>query len=199
MVPVCIIAETFGDRRLGTHVLGGLELLLPLLVDSKQLETDPVALASLFPAARPGLPSGVSAAVAAAADGGAGRGYPQDIDVDNGRASVAPGPALLLSRLGSMPATAELMYDHKVRTLAPAELRDAMSTYGDVAWSADTLGFIAAEPQPSITHHVPEEAPDPTKFPEQCINAGVGAGAGQGQGQQRLEIASQHLPGAAVP
>jgi hypothetical protein len=30
-VPACIVETTRGDRRLGSHVLAGIELLLPLL------------------------------------------------------------------------------------------------------------------------------------------------------------------------
>ena len=36
-VPACIIERTYGDRRLGTHVLAGIELLLPLLLDVPRL------------------------------------------------------------------------------------------------------------------------------------------------------------------
>ena len=47
----CIIERTLGDRRLGSHVLSGLELLLPLLIDASKLDFS--ALRGAFPAARP--------------------------------------------------------------------------------------------------------------------------------------------------
>ena len=37
LVPRCIVQRTRGDRRLGTHVLAGLELILPLLLDAGAL------------------------------------------------------------------------------------------------------------------------------------------------------------------
>ena len=40
--PACIVERTRGDRRLGSHVLAGLELLLPLLIDPTALTTDKV-------------------------------------------------------------------------------------------------------------------------------------------------------------
>jgi len=51
--PACIIERTLGDRRLGTHVLAGLGLLLPRLLQ----RTDSVTAqecARLFPPSRPG-------------------------------------------------------------------------------------------------------------------------------------------------
>jgi hypothetical protein len=49
----CIVERTLGDRRLGTHALAGLLLLLPLLVsESSSASLD--KLSSLFPALRPG-------------------------------------------------------------------------------------------------------------------------------------------------
>lgn len=47
----CIVATTLGDRRLGTHVLAGLELLLPRLLDAALVDT--AALGRAFPPARP--------------------------------------------------------------------------------------------------------------------------------------------------
>jgi hypothetical protein len=51
MRPACIVHRTRSDRRLGTHLLSAIELLLPLLVDESQWRAD-VAL-SYFPPARP--------------------------------------------------------------------------------------------------------------------------------------------------
>ena len=48
--PTCILERTFGDRRLGTHVLAGLDLLLPSLIDVWQ--TDLAALLAHFPKGR---------------------------------------------------------------------------------------------------------------------------------------------------
>ena len=51
-VPVsCIVERTLGDRRLGSHVLAGLELLLPLIVNDGALDVQAVARA--FPEGRP--------------------------------------------------------------------------------------------------------------------------------------------------
>ena len=50
--PTCIIAETRGDRRLGSHVLAGLTLLLPQLIDTSSIDTS--KLSDIFPAQRPG-------------------------------------------------------------------------------------------------------------------------------------------------
>jgi len=50
--PACIVEKTRGDRRLGSHVLSGLELLLPLLVEADALSL--AAVRELFPAGRPG-------------------------------------------------------------------------------------------------------------------------------------------------
>ena len=49
--PCCAVERTLGDRRLGTHVLGAVELLLPLL--SGVGADDEAAVRALFPAARP--------------------------------------------------------------------------------------------------------------------------------------------------
>ena len=49
--PVCILETTKGDRRLGSHVLAGLELILPLLLDVKALNI--AKLQSTFPPNRP--------------------------------------------------------------------------------------------------------------------------------------------------
>lgn len=50
--PCCIVEETLGDRRLGSHVLSGIEIILPLLVQKDTLvEKD---LLSIFPPNRPG-------------------------------------------------------------------------------------------------------------------------------------------------
>lgn len=54
-VPTCIVERTLGDRRLGTHVLAGLELLLPLLAGDG-VSSDAEILA-WFPANRPGRQS----------------------------------------------------------------------------------------------------------------------------------------------
>ena len=54
----CILETTFGDRRFGTHVLAGLELLLACFVDAGMLSAPEFAAA--FPSLRPrgddGLP-----------------------------------------------------------------------------------------------------------------------------------------------
>ncbi len=47
----CIVERTLGDRRLGSHVLAGLELLFPLIVDPSSI--DAAAVLSAFPSARP--------------------------------------------------------------------------------------------------------------------------------------------------
>ena len=49
--PACIVERTLGDRRLGTHVLAGLELLLPSLIDARAMDAD--ALLAVFPPLRP--------------------------------------------------------------------------------------------------------------------------------------------------
>lgn len=54
-VPACVVCKTLGDRRLGTHVLAGLELLLPQLLDTTTL--DAKALIAEFPPARTALHS----------------------------------------------------------------------------------------------------------------------------------------------
>ena len=58
-VPLCCIVErTLGDRRLGTHALAGMEVLLPLLLrnamDPAEEAASAAALLAHFPAARPG-------------------------------------------------------------------------------------------------------------------------------------------------
>jgi len=53
VVPACIIERTRGDRRLGSHVLTGIELLLPSLLDSQEMT--PEFLQSLFPPKRRSL------------------------------------------------------------------------------------------------------------------------------------------------
>lgn len=50
--PTCIITETKGDRRFGTHVLAGVELILPLLLDIPAIDRS--KLSEMFPALRPG-------------------------------------------------------------------------------------------------------------------------------------------------
>lgn len=47
----CIVERTLGDRRLGSHVLAGLELLFPLILNASAI--DEAAILSAFPAARP--------------------------------------------------------------------------------------------------------------------------------------------------
>lgn len=59
MQPTCIVMETLGNRRLGTHVLAGIEVLLPKLLDEAALSE--AFVAGLFPAARP---SGLEVATA---------------------------------------------------------------------------------------------------------------------------------------
>ena len=48
--PACIVETTLGDRRLGTHVMSGIELLLPLLLDMESL--DEAILQRAFPSRR---------------------------------------------------------------------------------------------------------------------------------------------------
>eukprot|EP00930_Biecheleria_cincta_P047396 TRINITY_DN32849_c0_g1_i1.p1 TRINITY_DN32849_c0_g1~~TRINITY_DN32849_c0_g1_i1.p1 ORF type:complete len:627 (+),score=110.64 TRINITY_DN32849_c0_g1_i1:53-1933(+) len=64
-VPACIIEKTLGDRRLGTHVMAGMEIILPLLVDTSALVKDQIA--AHFPPARRGLPAGGDIVVSTAA------------------------------------------------------------------------------------------------------------------------------------
>jgi len=45
-VPACIVEGTRGDRRLGSHVLASLEIIMPTLVDASALDVD--ALKTLF-------------------------------------------------------------------------------------------------------------------------------------------------------
>ena len=45
-VPACIVEGTRGDRRLGSHVLASLEIIMPTLVDASALDVD--ALIALF-------------------------------------------------------------------------------------------------------------------------------------------------------
>ena len=47
----CIVERTLGDRRLGSHVLAGLDLLYPLILNTSAI--DEAAILSAFPAARP--------------------------------------------------------------------------------------------------------------------------------------------------
>lgn len=54
--PTCIIERTIGDRRLGTHVLAGLELLLPHFLSEADIDT--AKLFAAFPEKRPGKESG---------------------------------------------------------------------------------------------------------------------------------------------
>eukprot|EP00004_Rigifila_ramosa_P008594 TRINITY_DN1984_c0_g2_i2.p1 TRINITY_DN1984_c0_g2~~TRINITY_DN1984_c0_g2_i2.p1 ORF type:complete len:678 (-),score=146.88 TRINITY_DN1984_c0_g2_i2:135-2168(-) len=60
----CVIERTLGDRRLGTHVLAGLEVILPRLVG----RVDTAALLEVFPPARPGRESGDVCQVATTAE-----------------------------------------------------------------------------------------------------------------------------------
>jgi hypothetical protein len=53
--PACIVEETLGDRRYGTHLLSGIWLLLPQFVDKASI--DPESLLSIFPEKRPGRES----------------------------------------------------------------------------------------------------------------------------------------------
>ena len=53
MRPACVVHRTLGDRRLGTHVLAGLHLLLPRLLDDACLRAGSDALRSAFPTRRP--------------------------------------------------------------------------------------------------------------------------------------------------
>jgi hypothetical protein len=51
-VPVtCIVERTLGDRRLGSHVLAGLELLFPLILNASAVDT--AAVLAAFPGPRP--------------------------------------------------------------------------------------------------------------------------------------------------
>jgi len=50
--PACVIEKTVGDRRLGTHVLAGLEILLPTLISEADINAD--KLLAAFPEKRPG-------------------------------------------------------------------------------------------------------------------------------------------------
>uniref|UniRef100_A0A7S1VXK2 Uncharacterized protein n=1 Tax=Ditylum brightwellii TaxID=49249 RepID=A0A7S1VXK2_9STRA len=52
VTPCCIVEETLGDRRLGTHIMSGIEILLPLLVKEEEIKEED--LLSIFPEKRPG-------------------------------------------------------------------------------------------------------------------------------------------------
>jgi hypothetical protein len=67
----CILETTTGDRRLGTHVLAGLEYLLPQLLSAAADEGSVAAFEAAFPAARPREPATVTCA------GGCGWGLAQ--------------------------------------------------------------------------------------------------------------------------
>jgi hypothetical protein len=47
----CIVEETFGDRRLGSHVLAGIFYILPKLIASERIDVE--KFATQFPVARP--------------------------------------------------------------------------------------------------------------------------------------------------
>lgn len=47
----CILEETLGDRRLGTHVLAGLDVILPILFSPTAINLE--ALSAVFPVNRP--------------------------------------------------------------------------------------------------------------------------------------------------
>ena len=93
----CILQRTAGDRRLGTHVLAGLEYLLPLLLGGGAAgagEAAAAAAAAAFPSARPREPDTVTCA------GGCGWGLaPAQYEASNfcgscarrGVAARAPG------------------------------------------------------------------------------------------------------------
>ncbi len=51
MPVACIVERTLGDRRLGSHVLAGLELLFPLILNASAVDT--AAVLAAFPASRP--------------------------------------------------------------------------------------------------------------------------------------------------
>lgn len=53
-VPACIVEGTLGDRRLGTHVIAGLELLMPILVNDQASNLE--QLVGLFIPERQSLP-----------------------------------------------------------------------------------------------------------------------------------------------
>ena len=54
--PACIVETTLGDRRFGTHVLAGIELLLDRLLDDSAIDVP--ALLAKFPEARPRVEPG---------------------------------------------------------------------------------------------------------------------------------------------
>lgn len=64
-VPCCIVQETYGDRRLGTHVMSGLTLLLPKLLRTESLNI--VELMKSFPEKRLKLNSADDPVVSTAA------------------------------------------------------------------------------------------------------------------------------------
>jgi hypothetical protein len=47
----CIVERTLGDRRIGSHVLSGLEIIFPLLIEEASIDVD--ALLAMFPPNRP--------------------------------------------------------------------------------------------------------------------------------------------------
>jgi hypothetical protein len=60
--------RTRGDRRLGTHVLAGVELLLPALLDPAAAAMQTPALLCRFPPARAALAAPAGDAVVLSAD-----------------------------------------------------------------------------------------------------------------------------------
>jgi len=64
-VPACIVERTRGDRRMGTHVMAGLSLLMPRLLDESRMQTS--ELKSIFPKKRLELESGSDPVVTTAA------------------------------------------------------------------------------------------------------------------------------------
>jgi hypothetical protein len=64
-VPCCIVQKTYGDRRLGTHVMSGLALLLPKLLKTESLNL--VELMKSFPKTRLNLNSADDPVVSTAA------------------------------------------------------------------------------------------------------------------------------------
>lgn len=168
--PVCIVEATSGDRRLGTHLLAGIELILPLLVSTEHVE--PRAIAALFPAARPhpcnrGTPSS-SSTTSCGGDGSSG-------DVSTSAASTGANGVVVAfdeEYLKAIPATAELMYDNMVSTLSAIP---GMSMYAETHWNVSSLACLVSGKCAELGAAVlNESAPDPdAPPPAQWSNAGA--------------------------
>jgi hypothetical protein len=128
----CIVERTIGDRRLGTHVLSGLELLLPLLVNEAAI--DVAALREAFPPNRPRENGKIVDTTELIADHVLGATYAwKKLDLD---------------AFGLAP-----FYDGRAGLLYPIP-RDR-STMAHLSWNASASAAIAA------AEHAPDVLTDP--------------------------------------